>query len=203
MPCHAAIVMVTAPGTSAPPATLGGFNMFAFPTDNRPAYDTTNFAPFWGGDKLDFGADLDINRTPGSWATWSHGYSGTVYFADPILSGEALLLNLPTDLKAFYLYVQPNMFGEYRFEVIAGGVSEMLTINGNGGAQYVGIYTDDPLDSLTTLLIAQWGGDAEGFAIGEFASNVPGQSSVIPEPAQAAGLGLLLLSGLLPRKRRQ
>ena len=105
--------------------------------------------------------------------------------------------------KAFYLYLQPNRFGQFEFEVVAGGVSQTLMIDGNAGAQYVGIYTGDPLDSLTTLLIAQLGGDAEGFAIGEFASNVPGQSSVIPEPAQAAGVGLLLLSGLLMRQRRQ
>jgi hypothetical protein len=204
MPGEAAIVMVTGPtgpGTAAPPATLGGYDMFALPTDGRPDLTTTNFAPFWGGDTLEFGADLDINQTPGSWATWSHGYSGTVYFADPILSGEAVTLTFPASLKAFYLYVQPNLHGLFEFEFVADGVSQMLMIEGNGGAQYVGIYTDDPLGSLTTLLVAQRGGAAEGFAIGEFASNVRG-GPIVPEPAQAAGVGLLLLSGLLLRKRR-
>jgi hypothetical protein len=197
--------MVTTPGTLAPPATLGGYDMFAFPIDSRPEsgppdYIQTNYAPFWESATLDFSEDVDIKRTPGSWATWSHGYSGTVYAADFFVT--EITLTFPTDMKAFYMYVQPNLFSVFEFEFVSDGAGETLMIDGNGGARYVGVYTDDPLGSLGSLTITQVDGLADGFAFGEFGSNIPGQSSVIPEPAQAAGVGLLLLSGLLLRHRR-
>ncbi|MEO0017962.1 MAG: hypothetical protein RLZZ522_1245, partial [Verrucomicrobiota bacterium] len=101
------------------------------------------------------------------------------------------------------MYIQPNYLSDsFTFWITAGAESTSLTIDGNGGAKYVGLYTDDineSLGSLTILDLSQ--GNSDGFAIGEFASNVPEPINGIPEPGSVVALGCVLATGLMLRNR--
>jgi hypothetical protein len=204
-PCSAALFLVTlpAPGTGAPPATLGGYTMYAFPPDARAESSMVSTVPFWNGDSLGLATTpAYLNDIGGAWATWSHGYSGPVYWTDS-MDAEQQMLMFPANIKAFYMYIQPNFRGDsFDFTFTAGGQTTKLTISGDGGAQYVGVYADginEYLDSLLIMDLSQ--GDSEGFAIGEFASDVPPPVNVIPEPGSMVALGCVLAAGLLRRNR--
>lgn len=203
VPCSAALHLVTAPGTAAPPPTLGGYPMYAFPTDGRPDSSMVSTVPFWNGDTMDFATTpAELNDVGTSWATWSHGYSGAVYWTDSMAASQQMLV-FPANIKAFYMYVQPNYLSDsFQFSFTSGGESTNLTIDGNGGAKYVGLYTDDINESLVSLTIMDLSqGNSDGFAIGEFASNVPEPINGIPEPGSIVALGCVLASGLMLRSR--
>lgn len=142
----------------------------------------------------------ELNQIGSGWATWSHGYTGAAYFTE----GTDQYLVFPEQIQAFYMYVQPNLFGTFEFMFTSEGVTKNVVIEGNSGAQYVGIYTNGPLyqdpvtglydpEYLSGISIKQLGG-ADGFAIGEFASN-------IPEPTTWT-LAALGLCGAFARRRR-
>src|SRR5437879_3268828 len=67
------------PGTAAPPANLGGYAMTAFPAD--PQADSTDVTTVAGPTgTLTFTAAVSHRTVPSSWSTWSHGYTGDVYW---------------------------------------------------------------------------------------------------------------------------
>jgi hypothetical protein len=111
-------------------------------------------------------------------------------------------LVFPADTQAFYFYLQPAIKALFEFTVDAQGISTPLSINGNGGAQYVGIYIDDIASSLQGVSILQPNGLSDGFAVGEFGID-GGDINVIPEPGNLLGLGCVLASGLMVRNRRR
>ncbi|MGA7936210.1 MAG: PTPA-CTERM sorting domain-containing protein, partial [Kovacikia sp.] len=117
---------------------------------------------------------------------WSHGYTGEVYFTNATTDAtpfSTLSITLPVGINAFDLYVQPNVFSTFNISVAASNNSIITqAVNGVGGAQYFGFYSDDPLTSLTTITInAQ--SQANGFAFGELRLASP-----IPTPALLPGL---------------
>jgi hypothetical protein len=144
-------------------------------------------------------AELTHLRIGDGWDTWSHGYSGDVYWLDEDLFGNELTLTLPTDTKAFYLYLEPNFFGTYEFVVSSGLAVETLAIDGIGGAQGVGFYTDVPADSLASIVVRRAGGFSDGFAVGEFGINgIKG----VPEGGVPRTLFGFLLLGLFGAHRK-
>ncbi|MCX6875856.1 MAG: SUMF1/EgtB/PvdO family nonheme iron enzyme [Verrucomicrobia bacterium] len=174
MPCAAgSIQVVTSPGTGAPPGTLGGYPMHAFPAELRPEYTDVSAAvcyrhpavtlPAAAGDTLRFNPS-NVRTIGGGWSTWSHGYTGSVYFCD---SDEQSLV-LPSNIQAFHMYVAPNLSGAFEFRVESEGASTTVSAD---GARYFGFYTDDPLSHLTVISIKQTSGSSGGFAIGEFGCN--------------------------------
>jgi hypothetical protein len=164
------------PGTGAPPPTLGGYTMSPFNDDVRAegTLETTVPAPTGGNVLL---APGGIHESVGSgWATWSHGYTGDVY---TYVGQTTVTLSMPPNTNAFYLYVEPNTFGE--FDVMAtatdGTNSGLIPVDGFAGARYFGFYASDAV-SLATITIAV-DGQANGFAIGEFGIAV-GQDFQLP-----------------------
>jgi PKD repeat protein len=155
-------------GTAAPPASLGGWTMTAYsPSVQGAIPNGTDVYSIPGGPISGFPVLSDpVNkRTIGSgWATWSHGYTGPVFFR----GGDTLTLTLPINTRAFLFYVEPDNFGIFNFTVTtdSGTSSGSVGVNGTGGARGFGFYTAAN-DSIVSITIAA-DPAAAGFAIGEF-----------------------------------
>jgi len=196
---RAAVLVDTSPGTGAPPGTLGGYAMGAFPADpTAEGTVITQLVPPVAANKTSnllfaSGVEHMLVGPAHLWDTWSHGYTGDVYFnADD----DLLMWSLPQDTYAFSMYIQPNLKADYEFKVVSDATITTLTINGNGGAKYVGFYTDDMLYPLQYVYILQTTNDSDGFAAGEF------MIDVVPEPGAWAGLTAMGL-GLWALARRR
>lgn len=194
-------------GSGAPPGTLGGYNMSAFPTDTlNPVYplsflDVTT-VPGPGG-SLTFDQPLthdlagDINT---GWATWSHGYTGDVYDTVGAANPNSVTISLPNSTYAFDFYIEPTPFLSFDITATAqDGTFITETVLGQGGASGYGFYTTAGW-TLTSIAINAPGTD---FAVGEFGINVG--STGVPEGGSTlcyALLGLLPLCGLALRLNR-
>lgn len=172
------------PGTGAPPGTLGGYSMAAFMDDPSPEGTLlTELSPppgFPGSGNLVFDRELEHFKVGSTWDTWSHGYTGSVYYD----AYSELEMTLPLGTLAFSLYIEPNLKDLFAFKVASGVEEVTLSINGDAGARYVGFYTDNPAEVLETIWVYQTTEDADGFAVGEFMI-----SATVPE----SGWGVLEL----------
>ncbi len=154
------VLFSAGPGAGAPPATLGPYTMTPFPADTQPL--STNVSSVAGptGD-LGFSPALSHYRIGQGWGTWSHGYTGDVYLPR---TATQVVLTLPPDTGAFYLYVEPD-FGLLTITATAqdGATSGPVQVNGASGARYFGFYSLSraPLTSITVSA-------ANAFAVGEF-----------------------------------
>lgn len=177
-------------GTTAPPLQLGGYTMEGFSDASGLGDWVTRVAPpakaATTGD-LEFDTALEHSRIGSGWDTWSHGYTGDVYWFDELLNGNMLTLTMPVGTMAFRFYLEPDFFGTATFAVIAGGEVTSLDVDGRGGAQGVGIYSDDPTDPLTTIVIEKMSVDfSNGFGVGEFGMDV------IPAIPEGSGLAWMI-----------
>ncbi len=151
------------PGTGPPPATLGPYTMTAFGPDSRPEGESVDGVSDPAG-TIGFSPDLSHRRVPNSWATWSHGYTGDVYFTE---TESTVTMTLPAGTKAFAFYAEPNTFDSFTVEAIAqdGTSSEPVDIQGYAGARYFGFYGTG---TQTVASIEITASDPAGFAVGEF-----------------------------------
>jgi hypothetical protein len=177
---QAEAVTITDLGTVAPPATLGGLPMTPFPPDPTPTFvDVSSVTSPLGG-SVGFSIPLNHRTVGMGWATWSHGYTGDVYFSD---GATSVTLTLPTYAGSFYFYVEPNPFRLVEFTVEAGSETLTLGIEGSSGANGFGLF------GLSGETITISGGT--DFAVGEFGI------AAVPEPSTllllATGFGLLRL----------
>jgi hypothetical protein len=160
------------PGTGPPPATLGPYTMTAFGPDGRSDGATVADVPDPAG-TIGFSPSLTHTHVGVGWATWSHGYSGDVYFT----GGTQITITLPAGTKAFYFYAEPNQFAVISVQATAqdGTTSGPIPVQGQAGAQYFGFYGTG---SATLASITVTTADPTGFAVGEFGIN-PAASLVI------------------------
>ncbi len=164
------IVFDTSVGTSAPPATLGGYSMSPVPYPGAPA--CTGIQPplptpgggTIGLDPLYAGYIACIGS---GWATWSHGYIGDVYFHGYITDA---VISPPAGTNAVYLYVEPNPFELHTFQAECGGAtSAEFDANGSSGAAYLGVYDSTGGGTLGDITLTCVSGCAGGgFATGEY-----------------------------------
>jgi hypothetical protein len=171
----AAIGLSTAPGTAAPPATLAFYKMTPFGDDIRaviadvtdvplPLVSTGHPLSRPSGSIL-FSQPMSHREIGVGWASWSHGYTGDVYFTNGTTS---MTTTLPPKSGAFYLYAEPDPFAIILMTVTgrdATGhqVSTTIGVNGSSGAQYFGFFntTGGQVSSVTVS-------SSTAFAIGEF-----------------------------------
>ena len=158
------IVFDGSPGTGPPPATLGPYTMTAFGPDPQPLNQgpvVTSVNDPAG--TVTFSPPLNHSRVGNGWATWSHGYTGDVYWT----TGSTITMTLPAGTRAFYFYAEPNTFAVFDVTATAqdGTTSGPIQVQGTSGAQYFGFYaTGTPnIESITVTTT-----DTTGFGVGEF-----------------------------------
>ncbi|MHC4702736.1 MAG: PEP-CTERM sorting domain-containing protein [Planctomycetota bacterium] len=150
-------------GTGAPPGTLGPYTMTPFPDDPRPVFSMVSSVPSPLGGSVNFSFPLDLRTVGSGWATWSHGYTGDVYFSAQIPS---VTLTMPAGTAAFYLYAEPNPFSIFTITATAqDGTAVSQDVDGLGGAAGYGFYGTG--GSLISSIQVDYA-DRSGFAVGEF-----------------------------------
>jgi PEP-CTERM motif len=172
--------------TGAPPATVGGIPVTAFPDDARPVFGTVADVPAPGGGSVLLGPPHSHREIGSGWATWSHGYTGDVYYTGGPTSDT---LTMPAGTTAFYLYVEPNPFGEHPITVTATSstgdtVTMTLSVEGSAGAEFIGVYTTSG-QTIASIGLSS----TTDFAVGEFGIGraTPGG---VPEPSSLALMAL-------------
>jgi hypothetical protein len=167
---HAAILFQNL-GTAAPPAAVGGIPVTPFAQlgtigcyDN---YTSIPGCPIPGS--MTASPAIGQTKIGTCWATWSHGYTGDVYYSN---GATTVVLTMPAGTTAFYLYVEPNPFSWYDITAVTdtGTTSGAIPVNGSAGANGFAFYTDGS-DTIATVTISS----AVDFALGEF-----GISNVVP-----------------------
>ena len=162
-------------GTNAPPAIVGGHAVTPFDQAAQAAIPnfTENLTvipgnPGSGSLGVSFGEGNYKGSIGSGWATWSHGYTGAIYYVGAVT--ETTLV-LPANTKAFYFYVEPNDFGAHTFTATTsnGGESGAISVIGASGATGFAFYGTQG-ESITSITISSDEG-AGGFAIGEFGIN--------------------------------
>jgi len=185
---HGAIIVQNL-GTGAPPTTLGGYSMTPFANDGRPLFSNVNDVPSPLTGQVGFSIPMDHLKVGGGWSTWSHGYTGDVYFTNGATSVTMLL---PANTGAFYFYAEPDPFAVFNITATANdGTTLTIPVNGSGGANGWGFFTNG--GSLTSITVSS----NVGFAVGEFGI------AAAPEPATLAVFGLMAVGGLGYVRRRK
>jgi hypothetical protein len=175
------VVFDDAPGTSAPPRTLGSHVMTPFGSDDPSVGSDVNAAP---DGALGFSPALADDQVGNGWNTWSNGYTGDVYAT----ASGSIVLTLPPGTSAFYFYAEPVQYQVLTITATNsdGTTSGAIPVQGQGGAEYFGFYSTDstPLTSVTVSTA-----DPDGFAVGEFGVaqgfSVKGSLKVMPSTSQS------------------
>lgn len=151
-------------GTAPPPSTVSLYQLFPSPFDPR-LHEDVDSAPDAFGGRIRFSRLLSCRQVGDGWATWSHGYVGSVYFT---AGATGVTLSYEDTVGAAYLYVEPNPFGEFLISVTGSdGVSSVplsAQVEGDAGAAGWLFYSDWTFTHLRTITVA---GDVD-FAVGEF-----------------------------------
>ncbi|MCB0662211.1 MAG: hypothetical protein KDC24_05705, partial [Saprospiraceae bacterium] len=165
---NAQVAFDGSPGTAAPPSTLGIYTMTAFDADPRPLFQNVSNAESPLGGTIGLVPSLNHRRIGNGWASWSHGYTGDVYFNSD--ANASVTINLPAGTRAFYFYAEPEAFATFTVEAVAnnGTTSGPINTNGLAGANYFGFYVTQPGAAVLTQIVITADPAANGFAIGEF-----------------------------------
>jgi len=161
-------------GTATPPSTVGGHVMTPFDQAAQATIaDVTDVTIIPGNP---FAGDLVISpaankRTvPNSWnSSWSHGYTGPVFFVNGQATGT---FNLPPNTRAFYFYAEPNLYGSPTItattnsETSSGPVT--VTVSPPGGAEGAVGFAFYTTAGETISSITITSSTTNGFAVGEF-----------------------------------
>jgi hypothetical protein len=185
-------------GTAAPPSSLGAFTMTAFPDDPVAVFTNVSSVASPLGGNVTFSSPVSNREIGNGWATWSHGYTGDVYYTNGLTS---LGLTLPASTGAFYFYAEPNPFAVFQFTAITdSGTTLTQSADGSAGAAGFGFYTDAS-ESIVSISISS----TVDFAVGEFGIAQVSDPGVVPEASSVLtwlGLSAAALAANAKRRRR-
>ncbi len=186
-----AITFDGSPGTSAPPPTLGPYNMQRFGPDPQPLNTAVSgvigpagqvgFTPALLHLHVSDWVNCNAAADPG----WNNAYGGDVYYTGTlsdcqnVLAGAtSMTFTLPPNTVAFYFYAVPRNLPFQNPACPSLGMTATAQDGTTSGsvpvnecsAQYFGFYTDGSVD-LTSITVSS---DID-FAVGEFgiASSAP------------------------------
>jgi hypothetical protein len=149
-------------GTSAPLLAMCGGWMHNFAKDTRPVFTSVSDVPSPLGDNIHFSIPLQHRAVGFGWGSWSHGYTGDVYFTN---GSRSVTITVPEGTPRFRFYAQPNPFESVSIRVTANGsVMASQTISGDAGAKGFGVCGPVHTVRVNTPLL----GGLQDFAIGEF-----------------------------------
>jgi hypothetical protein len=118
-------------GTAAPPATLGGVTMEKVPAGHACTGGAPGSLPSSFGAVTGAPTDGQPRCVGTGWATWSHGYTGDVWYTG---GATTQVITLPAGVGAAYVYVEPNPFAV---------VNCSMTATGSSGSQSTGTFPAD------------------------------------------------------------
>jgi hypothetical protein len=161
------VVFDAGPGRTHPaPATLGGYEMTAYPDDPLKRDVVTSVIPAPGGDRLTISNEM--THDTGDWVVggWA-GTTGEDIYADWDGDHKNVTLTLPSGVNAFSLYAMTTLCGYYQAITVTtdnGTSSGPKPVGQSCGAssqqpQYFGFYTTDG-SAITTVTLT----DEEGYA---------------------------------------
>ena len=153
-------------GTEPPPAELGGYPLTAVADPGFAEAQVVTVIPSFAGDitlSTAEGVNVTAQFVPdGGWSTWSQNYEGIVYY----VRGETVTITLPEDVRAFLVYIEPNVFDPIYVSVQANdGNWYDEEIEGESSAGGFGFYTTG--DLAIEQIVIQVPATAEGFAFGQ------------------------------------
>ena len=161
--------------------------MSPFPADSQPLGAVSEVAVPAGG-SVSFSPSLNHDIVGVTWSTWSNGYTGDVY---DTMGDSPVVLSMPINTDAFYLYAEPKGPGTFLLTASAqDGTTASAHIVGDSGAKYFGFYgtVGDTIKSITVSASTSAG----GFAVGEF--GISSGALPVPEPSTLALLGIGTIS---------
>jgi len=122
---------------------------------------STHPAPCLVPSEIGFSPAVSHRRIGSGWMSWSHGYTGDVYYTN---GASSITLTMPAGTVAVYFYVQPSPFAEHTFQVLVNEthLSEQFTAQGSAGPVGFGVCAN-PVHTVVVSCMS--GAD---FAIGEF-----------------------------------
>jgi hypothetical protein len=187
-----AALSATSLGMASPVGQAATAGMAAAIADPGAVFADVTSAPLTAGKSVLFSTPLSHRRIGSGWATWSHGYTGDVYYTNGATS--VTMTFSQSDISGFYFYVESNPFGPFTATVSAvgtGGATATATGTGDGGSGATGFAISATGGTKIVSITVSMGPD---FAIGEF-----GWAKTVPAPGALALFGL---AGLAGRRRR-
>lgn len=189
---------VTDLGTGAPPAIVplgsgAGSPITKQPPDGRPVFGDVTDVTIAPGCFVDFSIPMSHRTIGAGWATWSHGYTGDVYYTNGATS-VTMTMDSPEGVDWFHFYAEPNPFGVFSMTATGvddtgGTVSLTKGVEGSAGASGWGFYGTDGMCVESVRLVS----DVD-FAVGEFGMH----KKPAPGALMTLGLGALVMT----RRRR-
>jgi hypothetical protein len=189
-------------GSGSPGPTLGTYTMTSFAPDYS-SYGTqvNSLASPTGGSML-FGQPVTAYPASSFPAYWSNGFTADVYhFSNP--SSTNLVLTLPVNTGAFYLYIIPDAYAYPEPITVTAqngtSVTQIVQSNTTGPEQF-GFYATGA-DTIQTLTISGATFSNGDIFVGQFGI-APAIS--LPEPSQYVMLaaGLVCMAGILLQVKR-